>query len=311
MASAPAGSVDFAQLDAFRPALVGYCYRMLGSVFEAEDAVQEAMVRAWQSADGFEGRASARTWLYRIATNICLDVLRGRARRAVPMDLGPASAVAAIVEVPRVDRPWLTPIPDPAEAAVSKESIRLAFVAAIQFLPPRQRAVLILRDALGWSAAEVAELLGSTMASVNSALQRARGTLASRADVSRPAPDPEVDRELVASYVDAFERYDIEALVALLHEDAVQTMPPHEVWLRGANEIAQFMLGPGAHCRGSRLIPTVANGAPAFGQYHPDGAGGFHPWALVVVDIGHGRIGGLHFFVDPPLFPVFGLPTVL
>jgi RNA polymerase sigma-70 factor (ECF subfamily) len=219
--------------------------------------------------------------------------------------------VAAIVEVPQIDRPWVTPIPDPADAAVSKENIRLAFVAAIQFLPPRQRAVLILRDALGWSAAEVADLLETTSAAVNSALQRARATLASRDAGSGTGGDPEVDRELVAGYVDAFERYDIPALVALLHEDAVQTMPPHAVWLRGADEIGRFMLGPGAHCRGSRLIATTANGAPAFGQYHPDGAGGFHPWALVVLDLERGRIGGLHFFVDPLLFPVFGLPTAL
>jgi RNA polymerase sigma-70 factor, ECF subfamily len=315
MSSSPAPLLDLDRLEGHRPGLVGYCYRMLGSVFEADDAAQETMVRAWRGAGSFAGHASVRSWLYRIATNVCIDVLRGRARRAVPMDLGPAGAVEAVVGAGPVPRPWVTPIPDPADPAdlvVARESVRLAFVAALQHLPARQRAILILRDVLAWPAAEVAELLEVSVATVNSALLRARATLAARDPAtSRAEALTDGDRELLAGYVDAFERYDIEALVGLLHDDAVQSMPPYEVWLRGAGEIGRFMLGPGAGCRGSRLLPTAANGMPAFGQFRADGHGGHLPWALQVLELRDGRVAALHAFLDTELFGVFGLPAAL
>jgi RNA polymerase sigma-70 factor (ECF subfamily) len=309
------------QLERHRVELTSYCYRMLGSAFEAEDAVQETMVRAWRAFDGFEGRAALRSWLYRIATNVCFDLLDGRRRRARPIDLGPASTADAALGPPRSETFWVEPMPDsrvltddsdPAELAVARESIRLAFVAALQALPPRQRAVLILRDVLRWHAAEVAELLGTSVASVNSALQRAHATMgAHEISTADPlAPHDEHQRALLARYVDAFERYDLDALVALLREDATQNMPPYELWLRGPAEIARWMRGPGAACRGSRVVPTVANGVPAFGQYRPSGPNGAHePWALQVLEISGERITGLTFFLDTArFFPLFGLP---
>ena len=274
------------QLEAHRRELTGYCYRMLGSGFEAEDAVQETMIRAWRAIDSFEGRAAFRSWLYRIATNVCLDMLRGQQRRARPIDLGPSSPADASFLGPLMpEYPWLLPVPDarvvapegdPADVAETRETIRLAFVAALQQLPPRQRAVLILREVLRWPAADVAELLDTSVASVNSALQRARATLATNADIaSAPLPPvKDAERALLAKYVDAFERYDISPLVALLRDDAIQSMPPYAMWLQGPADIAEWMLGPGAKCRGSRLLPTAANGAPAFGQYRVDPEGG-------------------------------------
>jgi RNA polymerase sigma-70 factor, ECF subfamily len=309
------------ELDQYRVELTGYCYRMLGSAFEAEDAAQETMIRAWRSIDRFEGRSSLRTWLYRIATNVCLDLLGGRQRRARPMDLGPAVTAPAGPGDTLPENRWLQPIPDgrvlpendPAEVAVARETIRLAFVAALQQLPPRQRAVLILREVLHWKADEVATLLDTTVASVNSALQRARATLATY-DLGNPDP-PAIDdaqRELVDRYVDAFERYDIDSLVALLHEDATMSMPPYALWLRGPSEIARWHLGPGAACRGSRMIPTQANGGPAFGQYRPSGPGQWKPWALQVPEVAGDRIVGLNAFLDTDrLFPLFGLPSAL
>jgi RNA polymerase sigma-70 factor, ECF subfamily len=311
-------------LEGYRGELTGYCYRMLGSAFDAEDAVQETLVRAWRSADGFEGRSSLRTWLYRIATNVCLDALKRRERRARPMDLGPATAVSAAELVERPAEAWIEPIPDgrllpadgdPAAVALAREGIRLAFVAALQHLPPRQRVVLIVREVLQWQAAEVAELLDTSVASVNSALQRARATLAARQPAETEALEPadEEQRALLARYVDAFERYDMDALAAVLHEDATQTMPPYELWLQGRDEISAWMLGPGAKCRGSRLLPVAANGAPAFGQYRCSEAGpGHEPWALQVLEIAGGRIVGLNAFLDTArLFPLFGLPPRL
>ena len=309
------------RLEQHRAELTGYCYRMLGSAFEAEDAVQDTLVRAWRSFDRFEGRASLRTWLYRIATNVCLDMLNGRQRRARPMDLGPSKTADATLGPAMPEATWIQPIPDsrvlptdgdPAELAVSRETIRLAFVAALAHLPPRQRAVLILREVLGWKAKEVAELLDTTVASVNSALQRARSTLAASqvtaADPSQPMDDEQ--RALLGRYVNAFEHYDMDLLVSLLHEDATLSMPPYPLWLRGPLEIRRWMLGKGAHCRGSRLLPTMANGSPAFGQYRPSGpGGGYEPWALQVLEISDGRIIGLNSFLDTEtLFPLFGLP---
>lgn len=301
---------------------MAYCYRMLGSGFDAEDAVQETMVRAWRASEGFEGRSSVRSWLYRIATNVCLDMLRGRQRRAQPMALGPARPpVESSLEAVLPEGSWVCPVADervlpleadPAEVAVARDSIRLAFVAALQHLPARQRAVLILCDVLRWQAAETAELLGTSVAAVNSALQRARATLA---PVQAGAALPPVDAEqgaLLARYVDAFERYDIDRLVDLLHQDAVQSMPPYAMWLRGAGDIGRFMLGPGAGCQGSRLIPRAANGCPAFGHYKPDPGGGHAPWALQVLEISGRRIAGIHSFLDAGrLFPAFGLPAHL
>ena len=303
------------QLEQHRRELTAYCYRMLASPFEAEDAVQETFIRAWRGYDSFEGRAALRSWLYRIATNVCLDMLTGRERRATPMDLGPAREPIAenLHTLPEVT--WIQPIPDPAEEAVARETIRLAFVAALQHLPPRQRAVLILSEVLRWKASEVAELLETSVASVNSALQRARATLAA-SNVSAADTSPSVDAadaELLARYVDAFERYDIDALTTLIHEDATQSMPPFDLWLSGRADIFEWWFGPGIGCRGSRVIPTVAaNGAPAFGQYKPSETGGFEPWALQVLEVSDGKIGELTFFLDTDaLFPLFGLPARL
>ncbi|MGH8901204.1 MAG: sigma-70 family RNA polymerase sigma factor [Egibacteraceae bacterium] len=313
-----------AELERHRVELTGYCYRMLGSAFEAEDAVQETLVRAWQGLDRFEGRAALRSWLYRIATNVCLDMVKGRQRRARPMDLGPSSTAESSLGVALPGGTWIEPVPDsrvlpvdgdPAELAVARETIRLAFVAALAHLPPRQRAVLILREVLRWKASEVAELLDTTVASVNSALQRARSMLASgdlsAAAASRPMDDAQ--RALLARYVDAFERYDVESLVSLLHEDAMLSMPPYELWLRGHLDIRRWLLGQGAGCRGSRLVPIAANGSPAFGQYRPSGPQDrYEPWALQVLEISAGRIVGFNAFLDTArLFPLFGLPPRL
>jgi RNA polymerase sigma-70 factor (ECF subfamily) len=307
-----------ARLEQHRGELTGYCYRMLGSAFEAEDAVQETMLRAWRGFDRFEGRAALRSWLYRIATNVCLDMLNGRQRRALPMDIGPAREPVEGNLNARPEVTWISPIPDsavtdPAETAVARETIRLAFVAALQHLPPRQRAALILCEVLRWKASEVAELLETSVASVNSALQRARATL-EESDVSAAPTLNEPDRELLSRYVAAFESYDIEALTALIHEDATQSMPPYDLWLSGREDIFRWWYGPGIGCRGSRVIPTVAaNGSPAFGQYKPSDSGpGYEPWALQVLEVANGRIVELTFFLDTErLFPLFGLPLRL
>ena len=311
------------QLEQHRAELTAYAYRMLGSAFEAEDAVQETLLRAWRSFDRFEGRAALRSWLYRIATNVCLDMLSGRERRARPMDLGPARTADSPLGEPLPEVTWLQPIPDgrvlpadgdPAEVTEQRESIRLAFVAALQHLPPRQRAVLILREVLRWQAAEVAELLDTTVQSVNSALQRARATIAA-GKVTADAPSRPLDEEqqaLLARYVDAFESYDMESLTSLLLEDATWSMPPYELWLQTHDDIRKWCLGPGIGCRGSRLIPTVANGSPAFGQYKPSDSGGYEPWSLQVLELSAGRISGISFFLDTAsLFPLFGLPPRL
>jgi RNA polymerase sigma-70 factor (ECF subfamily) len=304
------------QLEQYRGELTAYCYRMLASPFEAEDAVQETFLRAWRAYDGFEGRAALRSWLYRIATNVCLDMLNGRERRATPMDLGPArEPVEANLNVPS-EVTWIQPLPDPAEEAIARETVKLALVAALQHLPPRQRAVLILCEVLRWQASEVAELLGTSVASVNSALQRARATLEA-GNISATGAAASVDKadeELLARYVAAFEAYDMDALTSLIHEDASQSMPPFDLWLQGRDDIFTWWLGPGIGCRGSRVIPTVsANGAPAFGQYKPSESGfGHDPWALQVLEVEDGKIAELTFFLDTDtLFPLFGLPPRL
>jgi RNA polymerase sigma-70 factor (ECF subfamily) len=319
-ASARSGRAADLDLERYRGELTGYCYRMLGSAFDADDAVQECMVRAWQAADRFEGRSSVRSWLYRIATNVCLDLLRSRQRRAMPMDL--SSPVPATSPPPETvsDSLWIEPIADrdvmplgadPAEQAVVRDTVRLAFVAALQLLPPRQRAVLILREVLCWPAADVAELLDTTVASVNSALQRARATLAER-DVEPGGQHEELgeaERDLLARYVQAFERYDIETLVTLLHEDASISMPPYPMWLRGREDLKGWYLGYGIGCKGSRLLPLEVSGSPAFAQYRPSGPGGRHePWSIQVVEIRSGRVAHIHHFLDTRLFTRFGLP---
>ncbi|MCT9139522.1 sigma-70 family RNA polymerase sigma factor [Streptomyces violarus] len=314
------------RLEAHRTELTGYCYRMLGSSFEAEDAVQDTMVRAWRSYDKFEGRSSLRSWLYRIATNVCLDMLTAGNKRARPMDLTESTPLAQAALSPRPDNTWLEPMPDarvlptpedPAEAAVAKESVRLAFMAALQQLPAKQRAVLILREVLAWKASEVAELLDTSVASVNSALQRARATLAERqepgADAVVSDPLDEDQQKLLDRYVAAFEGYDMTALTALLHEDAVMTMPPFDLWLTGVKDITGFMTTLGAPCAGSRLVPVQVNGLPGFAQYKPDPEdGGFTPWAVQVLEISEGRITGFHCFLDTKRwFPLFDLPLHL
>lgn len=318
------------QLEEHRKALVGHCYRMLGSPVDADDAVQETMVRAWRSIDRFDGRASLRTWLYRIATNVCLDALAERGRRGRPMEEGPAGTIDDdLAARPRTH--WLEPIPDaraipddgdPAERALLRESIRLAFVAALQHLPPKQRAVLLLSEVLGWSAAEISSSLDLSVAAVNSALQRARATLASRnvggLDVPRATLSNE-QTELLNRYVEAFERYDVDELKTLLREDAILSMPPYALWLTGREAIGQWLLGRGAACRGSRLVPTTANGQPAFAQYKPGASPSepFHAWALVMLDVdiadenGGGIAGWCSFLDVEHLFPVFGLPLEL
>jgi RNA polymerase sigma-70 factor (ECF subfamily) len=319
----PAGrTIDISEIEAQRSALVGHCYRMLGSVFDAEDAVQETIVRAWQHADGFEARSSLRTWLYRIATNVCLDALSSRSRRARPVEDGPLKTINDPLEtLPRTH--WLEPVPDaralptdanPHELAVLRQSIRLAFVAAVQHLPPRQRAVLLLMEVLGWSAAETAESLEMTTAAVNSAIQRARATLAQRNVSLQPSEDTlsHDESDLLDRYVSAFQLYDIDALVSLLREDATMSMPPYAFWLQGPDAIKAWLLGRGAGCRGSRLLRTEASGVPAFAQYRRQADGSFAAWGLLLLEQQDGRIAAVNTFLDVEnLFPLFDLPMTL
>ena len=312
------------QFEEQRKPLIGFCYRMLGSPFEAEDAVQETMLRAWRGFEHFEGRAALRSWLYRIATNVCLDMLKGRERRAMPMDFGPAQEPIESNLHTRPEVTWIEPIrdselsaaTDPAEVAVAHETIRLAFVAALQHLPPRQRAVLILCEVLRWQASEVGLLLDTSVASVNSALQRARATIASSgisAD-TMVAPADEAQRELLGRYVRAFEQYDLAALTSLIKMDARQSMPPFDMWLSGRDDILAWWFGPGIGCRGSRLIPVAAtNGTVAFGQYKPSVTGpGLDPWALQVLELKKSEIAEFTFFLDTKrFFPLYGLPPHL
>jgi RNA polymerase sigma-70 factor (ECF subfamily) len=312
------------ELESYRRELTGYCYRMLGSGFEAEDAVQETFVRAWKNFESFEGRSSLRSWLYRIATNVCLDMVQGPQRRARPMDMGPSSTADTVLGAPLVESTWVMPIADsaampeegdPAELAAQRETLRLAFVAALQHLPPRQRAVLILREVLRWQASEVAALLGMTTASVNSALQRARATMDQLdLDASGPAVLQGDEQELLSKYVDYFERYDIEKLVALIADDAEFSMPPFDLWLNNTTDIGNWYTGQGHACENSRMIELRANGCAAFAQYKPNGEGRWEPWALQVVEVGDGRITGIHHWIPPfagPLFEKFGVPPYL
>jgi RNA polymerase sigma-70 factor (ECF subfamily) len=308
-----AGTAWDQEIERYRVELTGYCYRMLGSAFEADDAVQETMVRAWRARDRFDGQA-LRPWLYRIATNVCLTALSRRQRRPRPVD------PEATTVWPIPDGMVMPVAEDPSELAVSRETIRLAFVTALQLLRPRPRAVLILRDVLRWSAKEVAELLETSVASVNSTLQRARATLAANRSVPGPSatnvatepldPGDQEQRELLARYVTAFERFDIESLVTLLHADATMDMPPMPLWLQGRLDICRFWLEEGVACQGTKLVPTVANGSPAFALYRPSGPGGsYEPFAVQVVEVAAGRIASIRTFIDPTLVALFDLPV--
>jgi RNA polymerase sigma-70 factor (ECF subfamily) len=301
-----------------RRELTGFCYRMLGAGAEAEDAVQETLVKAWNSYDRFEGRSSVRTWLYRIANNVCVDMLRSPQRRARPMELGPSSRVSeAVLGDPRPEVRWVQPIADervldvtadPADLAVARESVRLALVAALQHLPARQRAALILCEVLRWSAQDAADLLDTSVASVNSALQRARATLAAlESEQLDSTLDPEHEA-LLARYVDVFERYDIDALVELLRDDVVLSMPPYELWLEGPENLAGWFLGQGIGCDGSRLIPIAVNGTAGFGSYRMTRPGLWEPFAIQVIEVSGGKIIGHHNFLYPERFADFGLP---
>jgi RNA polymerase sigma-70 factor (ECF subfamily) len=314
---------DSSQLEKHRVALTGHCYRMLGSPDEADDAVQETYIRAWRNLDRFEQRSSLKTWLYSIATRVCLDALSDRARRIRPMDLGPVGTVHdELRTLPAAE--FIEPIPesevlpadaDPAEQAILRQSIRLAFMAALQNLPARQRAALLLMEVLGCSASEVAATLDMSVPAVNSAIQRARATLEARQlqeEAVAASPD---DADVVHRYVEAFERYDMDALTRLLHQDVVMSMPPYAIWLRGPGAVRDWMLGRGIGCRSSRMVPTTAtaNGAPAFGQYRHGGPGkGFRAWGLVVLEVAGGRVTGINTFLDTArVFPRFGLPLTL
>jgi RNA polymerase sigma-70 factor, ECF subfamily len=310
----------FTQLEQYRTALTGHCYRMLGSVLDAEDAVQESLLRAWRGFAGFNERSSLKTWLYRIATNVCLDALASGRRRLRPTDLSPPTQVhPALVLTQREREHWLEPIPDalalpqsadPEELALLRESIRLAFVAALQYLPPRQRAVLLLTQVLSFSAEEAAEILDMSTPAVGSALQRARATLDARKPVTTPPTLSIEQHALIGRYVDAFEHYDIQTLCQLLREDVKLSMPPYELWLEGPSSISQWFLGFGAECRSSRLVPVAAcGGTPAFAQYHDHGA---TPFAIFLLELQEEKIASISYFLDiQTLFPRFGLPLNL
>ena len=309
-------------LEPHRRELIGFCYRMLGSGSEAEDAVQETFVKAWQAADRFEGRSSVRTWLFRIAANVCIDMGRSPQRRARPVDLGPVRTPDPVhlTDVLPEDR-WISPVADehvldlhgdPADVAAGRDTIRLAFISALQRLPARQRAVLVLAEVLAWSARDIAELLDATVPGVNSALQRARATMALAPQAEPTGPLTAEQEELLRRYLDAFERYDMDALAALLHEDAIQTMPPYAMWLQGRDDVLTWYAGPGIGCKGSRLLRGWANGCPAFAQYRVDPDGGHTPWALQVLELRGDRIAEVHAFLDTAeCFERFGFPVHL
>lgn len=310
---------EIEMIERLRPELVGYCYRMMGSIFEAEDAVQDAMIRVWQSQDQLRQEASRKAWIYRIVTHICIDRLRSAKRRALPMDL---SEPAALITEPKdqlSNASWVWPAPEsignPADIVVNKETIRLSFIAILQTLPPRQRAVLILQDVFRWPANQAADAMGMTVAAVNSALQRARATLAKanlRSDALQELDDG-ADQELLARYVEAFEAYDIQTLLALFHENSSLSMPPFVMWVSGRPDMSAFYQITRNHCIGSRLLPVRANGGcPAFAQYVPAGDEGILlPWAIHIPEMKDGKIAHLHHFIQSELFGRFGLPPYL
>jgi len=324
-AEAMPGSEDFARLtDPLRPELLAHCYRMLGSVHDAEDQVQETLVRAWRSYGDFQGRASLRTWLYRIATNTCLRALENRSRRPLPAGLGgPAGDPDGPLDAARPEVPWLEPFPDallgaesadPATIVTSRHSMRLALIAALQYLPGRQRAVLILRDVLMWRAAEVAELFGISTVAVNSVLQRARAGLQHAAPVPDEILEPaDADqRALLDQYAAAFENADVTALMRLLRADAVFEMPPVPTWFAGREQIGRFLAArvlrePG----GLRMVPTAANGQPALAAYLRGHDGLYRAYAVQVLTCTAAGVARVVSFKDPGLFATFGLPQEL
>jgi RNA polymerase sigma-70 factor, ECF subfamily len=327
------------EMERLRPGLTGYCYRMLGSGFEAEDATQETLLRAWRRSDSLADRAALKSWLFSIATNVCLDQIDARKRRARPVDLADPGTAVTEVGAPLPETTWVLPIAsgqvadpdaDPADQAARSETLRLAFVAALQHLPARQRVVLVLREVLRWSAKEVADVLETSVASVNSALQRARATLdeLDLADAEAPTrPSTEDEQRLLDQYLKAFAEYDIDRIVALLRYDVVFDMPPLPLWIVGSEEVGIFMLGQGAACRGSKLIATSANGLPAYAGYKPDPeSGAWLPWSVTLLEFeaaddasapgdgGSPGITGVHNFLAPfmpNLFASFGLPERL
>jgi RNA polymerase sigma-70 factor (ECF subfamily) len=317
----------FEELEPFRRQLTGYCYRMLASPHDAEDAVQETFIRAWRGLSHLDDRGGLRAWLYRIATNVCLDMLKGRARRALPTSVAPSAhrgewdtSHGLALGTPRPETTWVQPLPDsliasadtdPADVVVEQESIRLAFIAAMQELQPRQRAVLILRDVLRWKAEEVAGLLGTSTDAVNSTLRRARATM-DQADLdAAPGQPRDLDLELLGRYVEAFERYDVEALVAVLREDATLTMPPFELWLRGIDDITRFLAAMKTEGGRDRVVTLSANGCPALAVYRPrPESGELEAFGIHVLECAGGRIAAIHAFLDPGLFALFGLPLV-
>ncbi|MFB4317040.1 sigma-70 family RNA polymerase sigma factor [Actinomadura sp. 21ATH] len=311
------------QADPYRRELLAHCYRMLGSIHDAEDLVQETYLRAWKSYGGFEGRSSLRTWLYRIATNCCLTAIDQRGHRPLPSGLGAPSDEPERPVVPSPEVPWLEPAPDalladdpadPATIVASRETTRLAFVAALQHLPPNQRVVLILRDVLKWKAAEVAELLEISTASANSALQRARAQLQQAAPTEDAMVEPTDpgQRELLDRYATLFENADINGLVELFKEDALWEMPPFPEWFVGRETIARLIIAQcGPEPGDFRLLPTAANGQPGFGLYKRGEEGGYHPYQIQVLTITGEGVSRASVFFDVSLFPFFGLPESL
>ncbi|PFG33051.1 RNA polymerase subunit sigma-70 [Sanguibacter antarcticus] len=309
------------ELEAYRRPLTGYCYRLLGSAADADDAVQETLIRASRKLADFDPqRARLTTWLHTIATNICIDMLRSASRRALAVDLGPASQ-STEMGAPLSPGRFVEPMPDarlfgiddPADRIVLRETVRLAFIAALQRLSPRQRATLVLRDVLVFSAQESAEILGTSVAAVNSVLQRARAALADHPVAVTDVLDPEdaVQRDLLARYVAAFEAHDVPRLTALLREDATSSMPPFAWWLSGRDRIGAVMAASDA-CAGDRLLPTAINGSPGFGQYRPGLDGRLEPFALLVVEVVSGRVAHLVTFLGSQArFAEFGLPPVV
>ncbi|MFC4469257.1 RNA polymerase subunit sigma-70 [Streptomyces xiangluensis] len=319
--AAPHGSTSaHATLEPLRGPLTGYCYRMLGAVGEVDDAVQETMLRAYRNLDRYDpNRASLSTWVHTIATNVCLDLLRGARRRALPWDLGPAST-DGVLGTPLPPTHWVEPmvdsrllhVADPAELALRRESVRLAFAAALQWLPPRQRAVLVLRDVLGFSAVEAAQILDVSVAAANSALQRARATLQEHRPAPTDVPDPAdtTQRELLRGYVDAFEAHDVDRLIGLLADDVRSGMPPFLWWLHGPDSIGAAMTAGADACAGDRLLPgATANGCLTLGQYRPDLDGVLRPFALLLLELRGNRVAEIVTFLGwGERFTEFGLP---
>jgi len=319
------GSEEFALLaDQFRPELLAHCYRMLGSLQDAEDQVQETLLRAWRSYGSFEGRSSLRTWLYRIATNACLRAMENRKRRPLPSGLGaPGDDPGGPIAPPTPEVPWLEPFPDallrpesadPAAVAAARSGLRLALIAALQQLPVRQRTVLILRDVLGWRATEVAELLSTSVIAVNSALQRAREQLQRTVPVADEIREPadQADRAILDRYAAAIENADVTTLVDLLHEDATFEMPPMPTWFRGRKNILRFLgtrvlTSPGVFS----LVPVAANGQPAVAVYRCAEDGTRRAYGVQVLTVRGPRVASVVAFLDPGLFPAFGLPSEL